>query len=77
VDALLALDDRERRTRRLEARADRDDALDADLARTRDGRDRIVERIEVRVRIDHSPSSRARTSSASSFANNGRGSRSS
>ena len=53
-DALLPLGDRERRTTRLDARADRDHAGDAGRARAlNEHRGRLVASVEVRVGVDH------------------------
>ena len=53
-DALVPLGDRERRTTRRDARADRDHARDADRARPLDEqRGRLVAPVEVCVRVDH------------------------
>src|SRR5687768_7093155 len=54
VDALLALDYRQRAAARIDPRPDGDDAADARLARTGDEvLGRIGARVEVRVRVGH------------------------
>ena len=81
-DAFLALRDREGRAARVEARADRDDARDARGPRPVERTGRVLERVEVRVRVDHSApaaasiraSSSATTCSGSSLRKSGRGS---
>jgi hypothetical protein len=52
-DARLVLRDRQRRARRGEPRPDRHDPLDSRRARSLDRALRIVERVEMRVRVDH------------------------
>ena len=82
-DALLPLGDGERAPTGVHAGADRDHPRDAGLARPRDRTRRIVERIEMRVRVGHAATSpRMRSSSSdtmrsgSSLTNSGFGSRS-
>ena len=73
--ALVPLGELERAAAVVDVRADGEDPRDARLGRALDRLVGVVERGEVRVRVDHG-SSAARTSSASSLRKSGRGSRS-
>ena len=74
-DPVVPLGERESPAAVVGVRADGEDPRDAGLGCTPDRLVGVVERGEVRVRVDHG-SSAARTSSASSLRKSGRGSRS-
>ena len=74
-DPVVPLGERERPAAVVDVRADGEDPRDTGLGGTPDRLVGVVERGEVRVRVDHG-SSAAMTSSASSLRKSGRGSRS-
>src|SRR4029079_7332075 len=78
VDTLVLLDDGERRGPRVRVGGDRDDSGDAGIACPLDRGGRVVDRVEVRVGVDHAGVRRANSSSTipgSSLRKSGAGSR--